>query len=145
MDVDELTVLFISEILLYVDCDDQAPVKQISARAGVIKTASETDGPTGVYHRLFSAAAAASIRTGAPILSHTEMGMHAMEQVELFRKLGVPAENIILCHIDRSLKYMQYQLRIAETGVFIELDTIGRHKYHSDEEEGGLIWWKEAL
>ena len=32
-----------------------------------------------------------------------------------------------------------YMLHVAGTGVYIEMDTIGRYKYHSDEEEVRLI------
>lgn len=113
--------------------------KRIEARAGVIKVAADENGISGEYCRLFSAAAQISAETGAPILCHTEMGKHASEIVQYLTDFGVPPCSIILCHLDRVIDNMGYYLDIAEKGVFMEFDTIGRFKYHSDEEEARLI------
>lgn len=137
IDGDELTELYIDEINngMFIDCDASKPERRISARAGIIKTASDLEGPTGDYERLFSAAAEASVQTGVPILSHTEMGKGALEQIRLFMDHRVPAESIIICHLDRVLTDTDYLMEVASTGVYLELDTIGRYKYHSDDDE----------
>ncbi len=141
IDGDELAQLYIDEINngMYINCDSSSPVHRVSARAGIIKTASDLEGPIGDYERLFSAAAEASVKTGVPILSHTEMGKGALEQIRLFTDRKVPAESIIICHLDRVLTDMGYLMEVASTGVYLELDTIGRYKYHSDEDEVRFI------
>jgi phosphotriesterase-related protein len=141
MDEDSLAALFIDELEygMFIDCDASKPVRRIGSKAGVIKTASDSEGPSGDYRRLFSAAAEASVRSGVPILSHTEMGMGALEQIKLFTDHGVPASSIIICHLDRVLKDAGYLMEVASTGVFLELDTIGRFKYHSDDDEVAFI------
>ncbi|HEY5586986.1 MAG TPA: phosphotriesterase [Ruminiclostridium sp.] len=141
MDESELFYLFRNEIEhgMYINCDKSMPSQQIAAKAGIIKTASDLGGPTGEYLKLFSAAAKASKHTGIPILSHTEAGKGALEQVQIFADHGVPLDSIILCHIDRKLDDFDFQLAIAKTGVYMEFDTIGRFKYHSDEEEAAFI------
>ena len=141
IDSDELAELFIDEISngMYIDCDISKPERSINARAGIIKTASDPEGPAGDYKRLFSAAAQASAVTGVPILSHTEMGKGALEQIRFFTDRKVPVESIIICHLDRDLTDMGYLMEAASTGVYLELDTIGRHKYHSDDDEAGFI------
>ncbi len=137
--LDELKLehLFSSEFQtgMYMDGDDCFPTKQTKAKPGVIKTASGEEGMTAEYHRLFTAAAIAAKRTGFPILSHTEMGKAAMDQIRLFLDFGLSPTSIILCHLDRDLGDFNYHRQVAETGVYLEYDTIGRPKYHSDEAE----------
>jgi len=141
MDEVQLSELFISEIEqgMYILCDNKSPSHRILSKPGVIKTASDVQGPIEEYEKYFIAAAKASRLTGVPILSHTEMGKGALEQVRLFTSNGVLVDSIILCHIDRTLKDLDYILEVAKTGVYMEFDTIGRFKYHSDEEEAQFI------
>jgi len=141
MDANSLADLFADEIEngMFTDCDTSKPSIRTDARAGIIKTASDIDGPVGDYVRLFTAAAEASVRTGAPILSHTEMGKGAPEQIKLFTDNKVPAESLIICHLDRVLTDTGYLMEVASAGVYLELDTIGRYKYHSDDDEVKFI------
>lgn len=141
MDDTDLLGLFTGEIEtgMFVDCDNSLPSRRILSKAGLIKTASDSKGPLGEYRRYFEVSAEASRLTGCPIMSHTEMGSGALEQIELFKALKVPVEQIIICHIDRVLTDLDYLLEVAQTGVYMELDTIGRFKYHSDEDEARFI------
>ncbi|NLH97242.1 MAG: hypothetical protein GX477_07885 [Clostridiaceae bacterium] len=141
MDEDALAGLFIDELEngMYINCDMSEPVQRIESRAGVIKTASDKEGPSGDYRKLFMAAAEASVRTGAPILSHTEMGIGALEQIRLFTDRKVPMDSIIICHLDRVLTDTGYLMEVASSGVYLELDTIGRSKYHDDDDEARFI------
>lgn len=141
IDEDALTELFIDEIEngMFIDGDHKKPEIRINSRPGIIKTASESVGITSEYKRLFLAAARASKRTGTPILSHTEMGKYALEQVQLFTDAGLPPNSIIICHLDRDLSDIEYHKAVAQTGVYLEYDTIGRLKYHGDEDEAKFI------
>lgn len=140
-DADELTELFIDELDngMYVDGERSWPIEQISAKAGLIKTASDIEGVGGPYYRLFKAAAQAASATGAPIMSHTELGKGALDQIKLLTDYGLNPDQLIICHLDRKMDNADYMLHVASTGVYIELDTIGRPKYHSDDEEIKLI------
>ena len=139
--VGELADLFISEIHegMFADGEEGWPQMRTTAKAGLIKTAADLEGPVGRYAELFEAAAIASVETGTPIMSHTELGYKAMEQVEFYSTRGVPVNRQIICHLDRRMENADDMLRVAETGVYLELDTIARFKYHSDEEEVQLI------
>lgn len=141
MDETKLAELFMEELQhgMYVGCDIEKPVEKIQAKAGIIKTASDVDGPTGEYEKLFQAAAEASVQTGATILSHTEMGIGALDQIRILTDHKVAVESIVLCHLDRVLTNTDTLLEVASTGVYLELDTIGRYKYHSDEDEVEFI------
>jgi 5-phospho-D-xylono-1,4-lactonase len=141
VDEQKLSELFIDELKngMYADGDTSWPRKQTTAKPGIIKTASDLDGVGGPVYRLFKAAAFAAKETGAPIMSHTEMGRSALDQIKLYTDLGLPSNQLIICHLERKMDNMDYLLHVASTGVFLELDTIGRFKYHSDEEEAELI------
>lgn len=124
---------------MYSDGDTALPGKRSAAKPGIIKTASDTAGITKPYRKLFEAAAMTAKATGAPILSHTEMGKAALQQIRFFQDYGLAADALIICHVDRVLDDLDYPLAVAETGVYLELDTIGRFKYHSDAAEVALI------
>nr|WP_263324390.1 hypothetical protein [Neobacillus sp. Marseille-Q6967] len=140
-DADILSELFIDELQngMYTDGDEAWPKERITAKAGIIKTASDFEGVGGHIYRLFKAAAQAALATGAPIMSHTELGRAALDQIKLFTDFGLSPRQLIICHLDRKMDNVDYMLHVASTGVYLELDTIGRFKYHSDEEEVELI------
>ena len=52
---------------------------------------------------------------------------------------GIPAERLVFCHLDRAVPDPEVHTRILESGAFLEFDTIGRFKYHSDETEIGIF------
>jgi phosphotriesterase-related protein len=141
MDERALAELFMEELQqgMYIHCDTSGPSSKITAKAGIIKTASDVDGPSGEYRKLFEAAAEASNQTGATILSHTEMGKGALDQITLFTDCKVPVDSLVICHLDRVLTDEKYLMEVAASGVYLELDTIGRFKYHSDEDEARFI------
>jgi predicted metal-dependent phosphotriesterase family hydrolase len=137
----ELEKLYTDEINdgMYSGGESGFPACRTGIKPGVIKSAADIDGVTGAYRKLFKAAAASSLKTGVPIICHTEMGAHALEIADFLLSLGVAPQSIILCHLDRQLGDIDRKLEVAKTGVFLELDTIGRFKYHSDDDEVKLI------
>lgn len=141
MNESQLALLFIEELQngMFVNSDIEYPSITISSKAGIIKTALDEEGLTDRYKKLFYAAAVASKRTGVSILCHTEMGRHALELVKFLTEQGVSENSIILCHLDRIADNFSYHKEVAETGVYLEYDTIGRYKYHNDEQEVKLI------
>jgi predicted metal-dependent phosphotriesterase family hydrolase len=138
---EELAGTYIDEIEngMYIDGDNSFPSKKVGAKAGVIKAALDSSGIRGDYVKLFHAAANASLRTGAPIMCHIEKGSNAFEAIDLFLSKGVSPSSIILCHLDRAKYHAGYHRKVAQTGVYLEYDTIGRFKYHSDHAEAELI------
>lgn len=148
---DQLEKLFTDELTLgmYVDKvnGNEVPVVRGNAKAGIIKTASDgrnilsKEDTLPVYHKLFSAAGTAAYKTGAPVMTHLEMGKGANSQFEVLTSQGIKPDRIIMSHLDRIIsdEVKKYQLQVAESGVYLQLDTIGRFKYHSDEEEAAFI------
>jgi phosphotriesterase-related protein len=138
---DELAELFASEIEhgMFVDGDDGLPSERSCFKAGIIKTALEGNGVAGRYRVLFSAAARVAARTGVPVMCHIEKGFDAFEVIRYLTDMKVKPERIILCHLDRAHYDPGFHKEVAQTGVFLEYDTIARPKYHNDEQEIELI------
>lgn len=107
-------------------------------RAGVIKAGSSLNKITALEETVFRAAAIAHRETGAPISTHTEAGTMGLEQVALLRAGGVPPESILIGHTDRNLDWA-YHLALANTGVTLGYDQLGKEKYFPDSQRVEFI------
>ncbi len=117
---DEIANLFVSEIKegMY-EYDPIDPFKvRSNIKGGIIKVATGEEGLTPLYRKLFDAAAKAHRRTGAPIMTHTELSQFGQEQVEHLMKAGVRPEHIIVSHMDRVID-VERNARLAKLGVFL--------------------------
>jgi predicted metal-dependent phosphotriesterase family hydrolase len=126
---DELSELFVTEIQQGIDANDCGgpTVRRTSHRAGLIKVAGGLDHLSDAERRNFRAAAAAHRATGAPILTHTEQGTAALEQIEMLRDGQVDPAHIVLSHTDRKPD-RAYHREIWSTGVRTEFDSAFRWK-----------------
>jgi len=132
----EIADLFISEIEegMY-DYDYYDSFRRRSViRAGAIKIAIDEQGLTEKNKKVFKAAIIAHKKTGAPILTHTELSKWGLEQAKYLIAGGVPRQSIIISHMDRVINISKH-IEVAQLGVFLAYDTIVRSRYHSDEEE----------
>lgn len=124
LSVEEMAELFVADIEEGIDeLDYGCPiVKRTNHKAGVIKVASGKDRLSVREKKIFRAAARAACETGAPILTHTEQGTAALEQIELLRSEGVDLRHVVLSHTDR-LPDEAYHREILQTGVRLEYDS----------------------
>ncbi|MGW8426248.1 phosphotriesterase family protein [Peribacillus simplex] len=138
---DQLSRIFIRELTegMFVNTDHSPPSETVSFKAGNIKVAYDTERQFDHEKKWFVAAAHACIETGFPIMCHVESTKQGMDIAEFFIKQGVPPHCLIICHMDRTLDELNLHRELAEMGIYLEYDTIGRFKYHSDEEEAELI------
>ena len=129
LSVEELTMLFIGDITNGIDEYDYGcpVVKRTAHKAGLIKLASGDEKFSVHQQKIFESAANAHRETGAPILTHTNHGMQAIAQAELFSKLGVDLSHIVISHVDRN-KDMAYHKELMQTGVYVEYDSHFRWK-----------------
>lgn len=136
----QLAELFAGEIRegMFLDGDGEEPQERSGIRAGQIKTALEAVFD-GLSEKLFSAAAQAAQETGAALMIHTDPGADAPALLEFLEGLGVPPQRQIFCHLDRTCADLAVHRRIAARGAYLEYDTIGRFKYHSDEAEAAIF------
>ena len=118
---------------------DRRPAQPTAFRAGLVKAAIPAEGAEGRYAVLLRAAARAAVRCGVPLMLHTERGENTLPALELCFRAGLTPERLIVCHVDRQAADFGPHDAIAATGVYLDYDTIGRFKYHSDEEEVALL------
>lgn len=123
IDEDALTELFVKEIESGVT---DAGV-EIGVRAGVIKIAGSKDRLSKAERRNFRAAGRAQNLTGCPILTHTEQGTAAPEQIEILRDAGADLSHVVLSHLDR-IPDAGYHREVLTTGVRLEYDSAFRWK-----------------
>lgn len=127
--VDEMEELFIKDITEGVDeYDYNSPIiKRTKHKAGMIKLATGNDKITGHQRKIFEAVVRAHNKTGAPILTHTNGGKLAIEQVELFQKLGADLNHVVISHVDKQ-KDLGFHRELLQTGVYVEYDSHFRWK-----------------
>ncbi len=120
---DELSSLFLADLVEGVDARDYGGplVRRTPHRAGVIKLATGADGVTDAERPAWRAAAEAHRASGAPILTHTEGGAGAFEQVEFLRAEGVDLAHVCLSHTDRQADPAWHRELLA-SGVNLEYD-----------------------
>jgi len=137
---EQIAKLFIEEIELGMDQNGyEGPfVRRSEARAGVIKVASDYQFINRATEVAIEAAAIAHLATGAPILTHTEMGTLGQEQVRLLESHGVRAQSVVLSHMDRNPDAYVHR-EIAQSGAFLEYDGPGRVKYFPESTLVTLI------
>ena len=140
---DQLTELFITDINIGIDRFDYgAPfIDRLPHKAGLIKLATGNDSITKHQEKIFNAVVNAHLATGAPILTHTNFGNQAIEQAQLFEKLGAKLDHVVLSHVDRKTD-LDYQKRVLDTGVRIEYDSAFRWK---KEDKNWTLYFLEEL
>jgi predicted metal-dependent phosphotriesterase family hydrolase len=127
LNAEELANLFIVDIEQGIDSADYngPEISRTPHRAGVVKVATGQKSPSARERKAFEAAAIAHQQAGAPILTHTEQGAGALEQVRLFEEFGVPLRHVVISHTDRAPDRAYHQ-EILSTGVILEYDSAFR-------------------
>ena len=134
---EELTALFVSEIR---DGMLQPDGTRSAAKAGMVKLAYEKEGwRSEEYKTLFEAAADAAAQTGAPVMVHTEKQNDLLGLLAFLAQHHVPAERVLICHLDRTNTDPEYHKTLLRTGCYFCYDSVHRYKYVSDEQELALL------
>jgi phosphotriesterase-related protein len=133
LSVDEITELFIKDITEGIDEYDYCCplVKRTAHKAGMIKLATGDEKINDHQHKIFEAVVNAHRETGVPILTHTNGGKQAMEQVAIFQKLGADLNHVVLSHIDKQ-KDLVFHNDLMQTGVYVEYDSHFRWKTNDE-------------
>ena len=124
LSAEKLSEIFISEIRVSMveSVFPDSPIK-----AGFIKVAIEQTA-AGTSQPMLEAAAHAAMETDSAIEIHTEKGSDAEAIVHFFTNRGVPAQKLILCHIDKRPDFGLHQA-LAKEKVLLEYDTFFRQQY----------------
>jgi predicted metal-dependent phosphotriesterase family hydrolase len=120
---DEIAELFVADVMDGIDERDYSGpiVRRTEHRAGVIKVAGSEGGPSPRDEKGFSAAAAAQVRTGVPILTHCEDGTGAPEQVRFLVDRGADPGHLVLSHVDKVVDRGLHR-ELASAAVTLEYD-----------------------
>jgi len=125
---------FLSEVEVGLE---ECVASQHPVKAGYIKIAAGTslaDTPQG----LMEAAVSAAAETDALLSVHTEQGACAEQLLSALLKLGMRAERIMLCHMDK-LADPGLHRALAQSGALLEYDTFFRPKYHPETNAWPLL------
>lgn len=128
--VEEITDYFVSEINEGIDGTD--------IKAGWIKGASMYMYITPLQERCLRAGARASMITGAPMHTHTEIGTFCFEQLEIVESEGMDMSRFGLAHVDRNPDYWLHK-KVLEKGCYIIYDGPGKAKYYPDSMRVDLL------
>jgi phosphotriesterase-related protein len=141
IDADDLTEIYTAELTqgMFTDGDTRYPETRSSIRSGQIKAALDGGEFSLQYEKLFSAAAEAAKVTGAALMVHVEKGSDPIALSDFLLRRGVSLDRVIFCHLDRMVEDLGVHREICGRSIYLEYDTIGRPKYHDDEEETRII------
>lgn len=133
----ELEAFFVKELTVGVNnhCDSKFEENVGEQKAGIIKCALDVENLSPQYEKMFRAAAGAASQTDRTMMVHIEKGSDPLLLLEFLLKLGVSAKRLVFCHMDRATADLDIHKKVLEQGVYLEFDTIGRFKYHSDARE----------
>jgi phosphotriesterase-related protein len=106
-------------------------------RAGFIKIALESSW-ADCFQAGLEGAALAALKTKALLQIHTEKGALAEKACVYFMDLGLTADQLVLCHMDKRPDDGLHK-ELARLGVLLEYDTFYRPKYDPSEKLWPLI------
>lgn len=139
---DQITQLFIDDVTIGIDSNDyNGPyINRTSHKAGMIKLATGNEKITAHQEKIFHTVVNTHKTTGVPILTHSNFGKHAIDQANLFDKLGADLKHVVISHVDR-YEDIGYNRELLQTGVKVEYDSAFRWK----EKENWTYKLLEAL
>jgi phosphotriesterase-related protein len=100
-------------------------------RAGVLKAGIGYWGWTTFERRVLAAVATTHLRTGTPVLVHLEHGSATFELLDLLGADGVPADAVLLAHVDRNPD-PGLHAELAATGAYLGYDGFARTRNWPD-------------
>jgi phosphotriesterase-related protein len=136
--VDELAAAFVAELTEGIgETDVRAGIIGEIGTSGIDAASRDKRGDvTPAEEKVLRAAGAASVETGAAVTVHLDpRGQGADQVVDVLAAEGVPPERMIMGHMDAHPD-LDYHLRIADRGVFVEYDHFGREYYAPHMGEG---------
>lgn len=107
-------------------------IDETGLKASLIgEVGTSKDAILPIEAKILCAAARAHNETGAPICTHTTLGLLGIEQIDILREYNVKLSKVVISHIDLSGD-IDYMLRLLDFGVNIAFDTVGKLNYMPD-------------
>ncbi|HEY42435.1 MAG TPA: phosphotriesterase [Anaerolineae bacterium] len=106
-------------------------IEGVAYKAGLIGEVGTTEfGTTQQEVKTLRASARAHLATGVTVSVHTMGGAEALKAIDILTDEGVAPQRIMIDHID--LDHVEHLRMVAERGVFLGFDTIGKTRYRDD-------------
>jgi phosphotriesterase-related protein len=120
-DADQIADLFVHDI--------EQGIQGTDIKAAFIKCAADEPGITPNIEKVHRAAARASVRTGSPIMAHSQPASETgPAQIDIFADEGVDLGRVQIAHTGDT-DDLDYIERVLERGVFIGMDRYGLELY----------------
>jgi phosphotriesterase-related protein len=114
-------------------------VQGTSARAGVLKCATDHAGVTPGVEKVLRAVAKAHRSTGVPITTHTEAkSQQGLAQQDVFESEGVDLSRVIIGHSGDS-EDIDYLTKLLERGSYLGMDRFGLDVYLPTDKRVAVI------
>ena len=129
--IDELAAHFVSELTEGIgDSGVRAGLIGEIGTSGIDRETRRKEGDiTPAEEKVLRAAGVASVETGATVTVHLDpRGTGADRAIEVLAREGVAPERTIMAHLDAHPD-LDYHLRVADHGVWVEYDHFGREYY----------------
>ena len=134
----EMTARFITDLTTGMPACDRpsaAPAAQgpdgEPVRAGILKVGIGYWRISPFERRVIAAVGAAHCQTGSPVMVHLEHGSAAFEVLAVLATVGVPAESVVLAHVDRNPDPVLHA-ELAAAGAYLGYDGFARTREWPD-------------
>ncbi|NLY90404.1 MAG: hypothetical protein GX081_02205 [Firmicutes bacterium] len=138
--LDQIVELVVAEVEKGIEVNDYCGpfVEHSGILPGVVKAGTGYYKISPLEEKLLKVAGKVSAKTGIPVMTHTQIGTMGLEQVEILKAQGVPAEKICIGHLDRNAD-LTYHRMVLREGVYVQYDCVARVKYHPVSDTMELI------
>ncbi len=119
--------------------DIEQGIQGTDVKAAFLKCAADAPGVTENVEKVHRAVARASLRTGAPIMAHSQPGSQTgLRQIEVFEEEGVEPSKVQIAHTGDTddLGYIE---RVLDRGVFIGMDRYGLEMFLPMEKRNATV------
>jgi predicted metal-dependent phosphotriesterase family hydrolase len=106
-------------------------------RCGVIKVGTARE-PSEPAERLFRAAAAAALATGAPVITHTSSPGQAAWHIRVLEGAAMDMTHVVISHMGAA-KDVSHLVEVARAGVFMGIDKVSFPKGPTNVELADLV------
>ena len=100
-------------------------------RAGMLKAGVGYWRISSFERRVLTAISVASLQTGVPLMVHLEHGSAAWQVLDVLAASGIPADRVVLAHIDRNLD-PGLHTELAAARAYLGFDGMARHREAPD-------------
>jgi phosphotriesterase-related protein len=127
---EELRDIMIAEI--------ETGIGDTGVRCGVVKVGTNRGEPDALAERVFRAAAAAALATGAPVITHTSSPDQAAWHVRVLERAGMDLSRVLISHMGAA-RDVGALVALARAGVLMGVDKVSFPKGPNNDQLADLV------